>query len=185
MAQRRNSAGWSTKTYKGPLWKVFHPGKYLRSEYRKAKRGMRPGKVFLRVTSLDQVVKLGRTTTTRVNATTRQQDLARANRAAAKKTAAKKTAGKRQDPYAIAAAIPGQNRTAAAQMAKAAQPRKGARTAKSTGVSVVPVRNPDGTFNGSKSLPTFGPAEQAANTRAWQGYVPPELLPKNARTRRR
>lgn len=187
MARRRSAAGWSTKTYKGPLWKVFHPGKYLRSEYRKAKRAMHPGKVFLRVTSLDEVVKLGRTTTTRVNASTRQADLQRAQKktaAAQKKTAAKKTA-KRADPYAAARQIPGRNRAAAAKMVKATQPPKGARTAKRTGASVVPVRNPDGTFNGSKTVPTFGPAEQSANTRAWQGYVAPELLPKNARTRRR
>lgn len=173
MAQRRSSSGWSTKTYKGPLWKVFHPGKYLRSEYRKAKRAMHPGKVFLRVTSLDEVVKLGRTSTTRVNAGTRQTEVQRAAKktaAAQKKTAAKKTAAKRTDPYQVAAGIPQRNRKAAASMAKAAQPRK-----------TVAVRKKNGHFNGRAAM---DPRERAMFERAEQGYVDPRLQARNPRTRR-
>lgn len=188
MSKRRGKSGaWTTKTYKSPLWKYVHPLKYFKAEARKAWRDMSPLKALGRVMSVPEIKAGLRTTTTRVNASTRQADLQRAQKktaAAQKKTAAKKTA-KRADPYAAARQIPGRNRAAAAKMVKATQPPKGARTAKRTGASVVPVRNPDGTFNGSKTVPTFGPAEQAANTRAWQGYVAPELLPKNARTRRR
>lgn len=165
MARRRSSAGWSTKTYKGPLWKVFHPGKHLKSEYRKAKRAMHPGKVFLRVTSLDEVVKLGRTTT-RVNAQTRQAEVQRATKKAA---AAKKTAARRPDPYQVAAGIPQRNRNAAAKMAKAAQPRK-----------AVPVRKKNGQFDGRRSM---RPDDLAAWQRAQGGVVDPVLLPRGARRR--
>jgi len=187
MAQRRSSSGWNTKTYRSPLWKYFHPAKHLRSEYRKARRAMHPGKVLLRVTSLDQVAKLGRTTTTKVNAQSRQRDVQRAAMPPVKKTAAKKTAAKRTDPYGVALGIPAQNRAVAARQAKAAQPAKktaAGRTRKTTATTVVPVRNPDGTFNGSQAVPTFDAAAQDANRRAWTGYVDPALLPRNARTRR-
>lgn len=174
MSERHGKSGaWSTKTYKGPLWKVFHPGKYLRSEYRKAKRAMHPGKVFLRVTSLDEVVKLGRTTTTRVNATTRQADLQRAQKKATagqKKTAAKKTA-KRADPYAAALAIPARNRQAAAKMAKAAAPKKQVARRKTDG---------SGKFDGSKSM---NERDLAAWQRAQGGAVDPVLLPRTPRRR--
>lgn len=175
MAQRRKgSAGWSTKTYKGPLWKVFHPGKHLKSEYRKAKRAMHPGKVFLRVTSLDEVAKLGRTTTTRVNATTRQADLKRAAKKTAagqRKTAAKKTA--KPDPYQVAAGIPQRNRNVAASMAKATQPRK-----------TVAVRKKDGSgkFDGRRSM---RPDDLATYERAQGGAVDPVLLPRTPRRRPR
>lgn len=175
MARRRSSAGWSTKTYKSPLWKVFHPGKYLRSEYRKAKRAMHPGKVFLRVTSLDEVAKLGRTTTTQVNATTRQADVQRAAKKSAagqKKTAAKKTTGKRADPYATALAIPARNRQTAAKVAKAAQPRKAVAKRKTDG---------SGRFDGSKSM---NERDLAAWQRAQGGAVDPVLLPRTPRRRR-
>lgn len=170
--RRKSSAGWSTKTYKGPLWKLFHPGKHLKSEYRKAKRAMRPGKVFLRVTSLDEVVKLGRTTTTRVNAGTRQADLQRAAKktaAAQKKTTAKKAAAKRPDPYQVAAGIPQRNRNAAASMAKAAQPRK-----------TVAVRKKNGQFDGRRSMRAD---DLAAYERAQGGAVDPVLLPRTPRRR--
>lgn len=176
MPPRKGSAGWSTKTYKGPLWKVFHPGKYLRSEYRKAKRAMHPGKVFLRVTSLDEVAKLGRTTTTKVNASTRQADLKRAAKKAPtgqKKTAAKKTTGKRADPYAAALAIPGRNRAAAAKMTKAAAPKKQVARRKTDG---------SGKFDGSKSM---NERDLAAWQRAQGGAVDPVLLPRTPRRRPR
>lgn len=172
MPPRKGSAGWSTKTYKSPLWKVFHPGKYLRSEYRKAKRAMHPGKVFLRVTSLDEVAKLGRTTTTQVNATTRQADMQRAAKkapAAQKKTAAKKTA--KPDPYAAARAIPARNRQAAAKMAKAAAPKKQVARRKADG---------SGRFDGSKSM---NERDLAAWQRAQGGAVDPVLLPRTPRRR--
>lgn len=173
MARRRSPAGWSTKTYKGPLWKVLHPGKYLRSEYRKAKRAMHPGKVFLRVTSLDEVAKLGRTTMTRVNASTRQAEVQRAARKAAagqKKTTAKKTAAK-PDPYAAALAIPARNRQAAAKMTKAAAPKKQVARRKTDG---------SGQFDGSKSM---NERDLAAWQRAQGGAVDPVLLPRAPRRR--
>lgn len=158
MATRRaQSGGWTTKTYKSRWWKVFHPFKYFKAEARKARRDMSPLKALGRVMSVPEVKAGLRTTTTKVNADTRRKQVA----AAQKKTAAKKTTAK-----------------------KAATPVKRA-SGRAASMKDRVVRNPDGTFNGSKSLPTFGPAEQAANARAWQGYVPPELLPKNARTRRR
>lgn len=172
--RRKSSAGWSTKTYKGPLWKVLHPGKHLKSEYRRAKRAMRPGKVFLRVTSLDEVVKLGRTTTTRVNATTRQADVQRATK---KTAAAKKTTAKRRDPYQVAAGIPERNRRAGAQMMKAAQPGAKKKTY---------VQGRDGkmrgskTFDGSKSM---NERDLAAWQRAQDGRVDPVLLPRTPRRR--
>ncbi len=175
-ARRRKgpSGAWTTKTYKSRWWKVFHPGKYLRSEYRKAKRAMHPGKVFLRVTSLDEVAKLGRTTTTRVNASTRQTDLKRATKKAAaqKKTAAKKTTGKRADPYAAALAIPARNRQAAAKIAKAAAPKKQVARRKTDG---------SGQFDGSKSM---NERDLAAWQRAQGGAVDPVLLPRTPRRRR-
>lgn len=174
MARRRSSAGWSTKTYKGPLWKLFHPGKYLRSEYRKAKRAMHPGKVFLRVTSLDEVAKLGRTTTTKVNAGTRQTEVQRAAKKTAagqKKTPAKKTA--KPDPYAAALAIPARNRQAAAKIAKAAAPKKQVARRKTDG---------SGKFDGSKSM---NERDLAAWQRAQGGAVDPVLLPRAPRRRPR
>ena len=168
MARRRKgSAGWTTKRYKSPLWKYVHPVKYLRSEYRKAKRAMHPVKVIGRVTSLDQVARLGRTTTTRVNAGTRQADVRRA----AKKTAAaqKKTAAKRADPYQVAAGIPARNRKAAASMAKATQPGK-----------TVAVRKKNGQFNGRAVM---DPRERALFEQAEQRAVDPVLLPRTPRRR--
>lgn len=171
MSERHGKSGaWSTKTYKGPLWKVFHPGKHLKSEYRKAKRAMHPGKVFLRVTSLDEVVKLGRTTTTRVNATTRQADLQRAQK---KATAGQKKTTKRADPYAAALAIPARNRQAAAKMAKAAAPKKQIARRKTDG---------SGRFDGSKSM---NERDLAAWQRAQGGRVDPVLLPRTPRRRPR
>ena len=156
MSKRRGKSGsWTTKTYRSPLWKYVHPLKYFKAEARKARRDMSPLKALGRVMSVPEVKAGLRTTTTKVNADTRRKQVA----AAQKKTAAKKTTPK-----------------------KAATPVKRA-SGRATPMKDRVVRNPDGTFNGS--TPTFGPAEQAANTRAWQGYVAPELLPKNARTRRR
>ena len=155
MSKRRGKSGvWTTKTYKSRWWKYVHPFKYFKAEARKARRDMSPLKALGRVMSVPEVKAGLRTTTTKVNADTRRKQVA----AAQKKTAAKKTTAK-----------------------KAAIPVKRA-SGRAASMKDRVVRNADGTFNGS--TPTFGPAEQAANTRAWQGYVPPELLPKNARTRR-
>lgn len=156
-ARRRKgpSGAWTTKTYKSRWWKVFHPFKYFKAEARKARRDMSPLKALGRVMSVPEVKAGLRPTTTRVNEQTRRKQVASTQ----KKTAAKKTTAK-----------------------KAATPVKRA-SGRAAPMKDRVVRNSDGTFNGS--TPSFGPAEQAANTRAWQGYVPPELLPKNARTRRR
>jgi hypothetical protein len=89
--------------------------------------------VLLRVSSLDQVAKLGRTQTTQVNEQTRRADLQRA----AKKTTRKQ----RSSTYEAARAIPAQNRTLAAKQAKAAQ--------SASGKKQVPVRGKGGKFDGS------------------------------------
>ena len=175
MARRRNPAGWSTKTYKSPAWKYFHPLKYWGSEYRKAKRGMRPLKALGRVMSVPEIKAGLRTTTTKVNAGTRQADVQRAAKKTAagqKRTAAKKTAAKRPDPYQVAAGIPARNRKAAAGMAKAAQPRKS-----------VAVRKKDGSgrFDGRKAM---DPRERAMFEQAEQRRVDPVLLPRTPRRRR-
>lgn len=175
MARRRNPAGWSTKTYKSPAWKYFHPLKYWGSEYRKAKRGMRPLKALGRVMSVPEIKAGLRTTTTKVNAGTRQADVQRAAKKTAagqKRTAAKKTAAKRPDPYQAAAGIPARNRNAAAKMAKAAQPRK-----------TVAVRKKDGSgkFDGRRSM---RPDDLATYERAQGGAVDPVLLPRTPRRRR-
>lgn len=78
MARRRDSAGWTTRTYHSRWWKYQHPVKYLASEYRKAKRAMRPRKVIARGMSFDQVAWLWRTKTTKVNEKTRRRDVQRA-----------------------------------------------------------------------------------------------------------
>lgn len=156
MSKRRGKSGaWTTKTYKSPLWKYVHPLKYLKAEARKARRDMSPLKALGRVMSVPEVKAGLRTTTTKVNETTRRKQVASTQ----KKTAAKKTTAK-----------------------KTATPVKRA-SGRAASMKDRVVRNSDGTFNGS--TPSFGPAEQAANTRAWQGHIAPELLPKNARTRRR
>lgn len=165
MARRRNPAGWATKTYKGPLWKVFHPFKYFKAEARKARRDMSPLKALGRVMSVPEIKAGLRTTTTRVNATTRQADLQRA----AKKTTAKKAAAKRPDPYQVAAGIPQRNRNAAAGMAKATQPRK-----------AVPVRKKNGQFDGRRSMRAD---DLATYERAQGGAVDPVLLPRTPRRR--
>lgn len=73
-----SSGGWSTKTYRSPLWKYLHPIRYLGSEYRKAKRAMRPDRVAVRGMSWDQFAALWRTKTTKVNERTRRRDAQRA-----------------------------------------------------------------------------------------------------------
>lgn len=169
MTQRRKgSAGWSTKTYKGPLWKVFHPGKYLKSEARKAGYHMRPDRVLWRVFGPGSARPSLKTKTTKVNAGTRQADVQRA----AKKTAAaqKKTTAKK-DPYAAALAIPARNRQAAAKMAKAAAPKKQVARRKTDG---------SGRFDGSKSM---NERDLAAWQRAQGGAVDPVLLPRAPRRR--
>jgi hypothetical protein len=176
MARRRSSSGaWTSKQYKSPLWKYVHPAKYLRSEYRKAKRAMHPVKVIGRVTSLDQVVNLGRTTTTKVNATTRQAEV---QRAAQKKTAAKKTA-KRPDPYAVALAIPAQNRAVGAQQARA----RTAQAKKAAPMSDRVLRGKGGKLAGSR--PALNDDDQQLYRQAKQGYVDPVLLPRSPRRRAR
>jgi hypothetical protein len=174
--RRRSSGGWSSKTYRSPAWKYFHPVQHLRSEYRKAKRAMRPGKVFMRVTSLDEVAKLRHTQTKRVNAQSRRADLARAQKQAVKKTAAKKATGRRPDPYAVAAAIPGQNRRAGAQIARAAAQPGGAK-------KQVPRRKNDGSgqFDGSRSM---SDRDRAAWQNALNGGVPADFAPRRVGARR-
>ena len=159
-----------------------------RSPLKKALRAMAPQRVLWRAVSGPEFMRGMRqafgTRTVRVTGQTRRKQVA----AAQKKTAAAaKKAAKRADPYADARKIPAANRAVAARQAKTAQPAKRTASARASkvGAGVVPVRNPDGTFNGSKSLSTFGPSEQAANTRAWQGYVDPAMLPRNSRTRKR
>lgn len=166
MAQRRNSADWSTKTYKGPLWKYVHPVKYLKAEARTARRQMSPLRALGRVMSVPEIKAGLRTTTTRVNAGTRQADVQRATKKAA---AAKKTAAKRPDPYQVAAGIPARNRRTAASMAKAAQPRK-----------TVAVRKKNGQFNGRAVM---DPREREMFEQAEQRRVDPVLLPRTPRRR--
>lgn len=99
----------------------------------------------------------------------------RARAAAVKKTASKKSAGKgRSDAYAAARQIPARNQAVAkkAAAATAAARKPGARKS-AAGNVLVPKRNPDGTFDGMVSFPTFGPAEQAAYERALRGQVDP------------
>lgn len=171
MARRRSGSagGWSTTTYRGPLWKYTHPLAYLGSEYRKAKRAMHPKRVAVRVLSLDEVAKATRTQTKRVNAQTRQAQVQRAT-----KQAAKKAADGKADPYAVARGIPQQNRQAAAKLAKATQP-----AAKKT----VAKRKTDGSgrFDGSKSMTD---RDRGAYERARAGYVDPVLRPRGARRAR-
>jgi hypothetical protein len=156
----------------------------LHRAYRKAKHDMRPDRAAGRVLSIPEI-KAGLRTSTRTSAASRKKQIAKGKVVPTKKTAAKKTT-KAADPYAAALGIPAQNRAAAAGQAKSAQSAKKAaapRTAKAASTPV-PVRNPDGTFNGSRSVPTFGPAEQERNRQAWTGYVDPALRVRNSRTRR-
>lgn len=71
------------KTYRGPLWKVFHPVRYLKAEYRTARRQMRPGRILWRVFGPGTAAPTLKTKTTRVTAATRQRDVRRMARAAA------------------------------------------------------------------------------------------------------
>lgn len=141
-----------------------------RSPLKKALRAMAPHRVLWRAMSGPEIKSALRTSTKKVTVQTRQADV---QRSAKKTTAAKKAAAKRADPYVVALAIPGQNRTAAAKAAKAAQP-----TAKKT----VAVRKRNGQFDGRM---TMNPAELARFEQAEQRFVDPSLLPRNARTRRR
>lgn len=92
MAQRRRSGSPSVRAYRGPLFKLAHPVKYLTAEARLARRGMAPGKVAARVFSLDQVKAALRTQTVRVTAESRAKQAEAWRRGAAKKTAAAKRA---------------------------------------------------------------------------------------------
>lgn len=145
-----------------------------RGPLKKALAAMRPDRVLFRALSGPEVVSAVRsktaTRTTRVNAQTRQAQVQRA----AKKTAAKKAAGK-PDPYAAALAIPGQNRQAAAKLAKAAQPKKAAP------MSERAIRGKGGRLAGSR--PALSADDQAAYQRAKGGYVDPSLLPRTPRRR--
>lgn len=179
MAQRRNSAGWSTKTYKSPVWKYFHPLKHFKAEARKVRRDMSPLKALGRVMSVPEIKAGLRTTTTRVNAGTRQAEVQRATKkaAAAKKTTAKKTTAKRPDPYQVAAGVPERNRRAGAQMMKAAQPGAKKKTY---------VQGRDGKMRGSKTFDgskTMNERDLAAWQRAQGGSVDPVLLPRTPRRR--
>jgi hypothetical protein len=87
-----------------------------------------------------------------------------------KKAAAKKPAKGRGDVYAAARQVPARNQATAKKNAAAA--KKAGKTA-AAGRVQVPKRNPDGTFNGSVSFPSFGPREQAAYERALRGHVDP------------
>ena len=167
-ARKARSGGWTTKTYRNRWWKVFHPFKYFKAEARKAHRGMSPLKALGRVMSVPEIKAGLRTTTTKVNAGTRQAEVQRATKKAA---AAKKTMAKRPDPYQVAAGIPQRNRNAAANMAKATQPRK-----------TVAVRKKDGSgrFDGRKAM---DPREREMFEQAEQRRVDPVLLPRTPRRR--
>lgn len=169
MSKRRGKSGaWTTKTYKSQWWKYVHPLKYFKAEARKARRGMSPLKALGRVMSVPEIKAGLRTTTTKVNAGTRQAEV---QRAAKKAAAAQKKTTAKKDPYAAARAIPARNRQAAAKMAKAAQPRKAVAKRKTDG---------SGRFDGSKSM---NERDLAAWQRAQGGAVDPVLLPRTPRRR--
>lgn len=152
----------------------------LHRAYRKAKHDMRPDRALGRVLSVPEVMaglRSLRRPTTRTSAASRKKQVATgkivpAKKTTAKKTAAKKSATKRAAPYAAAMALPGQNRQAAAKVAKAAQP-----AAKKT----VAVRKRNGQFDGRKSM---RPDDLAAYERAQGGYVDPGMRIRNSQTRR-
>lgn len=95
--------------------------------------------------------------------------------------AAKKTAGKRPNAYEAAAKIPARNQAAAKKNAAAAK-KAGKGTA--SGRVQIPKRNPDGTFNGSVSSPSFGPREQAIYERQLAGWVDPAQQVRQPRRRK-
>lgn len=170
-----SAGGWDVRTYRSPLWKYAHPVKYLKAEARKARRDMNPLRVASRGLSINDAKSALRTTTKRVDAQTRQRDVQRAQAAAtraAKKTTATKTASK-QDPYAVALAIPEKNRRAGAQIAKAAAPKKAAP------MSERAIRGKGGKLAGSR--PALSADDQEAYQRAKGGYVDPVLRPRGAR----
>jgi hypothetical protein len=107
-----------------------------------------------------------------------------ATKASAQKSrtaAAKKAAGKKTPAYEAAKKIPARNQAAAKKTAAAAK-RTGKKAA--PGAVQVPQRNPDGTFNGSVSFPTFGPREQAAYERALRGQLDPVQQVRQPRRKR-
>lgn len=169
------SGGWTVKKTKTPLWKYVHPVKHLKNEARRARRQMVPGKVLGRFFSVPEIRAAVGTKTVRVNAETRRKQAATAEKRAGRPVAAKKTAAKRgkQDPYAVALAIPERNRKAGAAMAKSAQPAKKA----------VAVRKKDGSgrFDGRKVM---APHELDAYTAAQHAPTDPALFTRNLRGRR-
>lgn len=148
----------------------------LHRAYRKAKHDMRPDRAIGRMLSVPEI-KAALRTSTRTSAASRKKQVATGKivptKKTVKKTAAKKSVAKRTDPYAAARAIPGQNRQAAAKVAKAAQPAAKKTTYK---------RNPKtGQFDGRKSM---RPDDLAAYERAQGGYVDPGMRIRNSQTRR-
>lgn len=163
---------------------------YLAREVRKAARAMRPDRVFLRFMTGGRYQTVGGlmrgvTHTGRKSIPMRPVPPGSAlptTKAAAKRARAtvaqvkggSKGAPKKTPAYEAAKAIPARNRAVAkkAGVASYAAKKPGARKGP-VGRVQVPQRNPDGTFNGSVSFPTFGPAEQAAYERALRGQVDP------------
>ena len=164
-----------------------------RSPLKRAARAMRPDRVLARFMSGGRHQTFGAIvrSPTRVTHTYRMADEQKLTakqravapsargRGGAKKAAAKKPA--KGDVYAAARQIPGRNQAVAKKAAAA-----GARTGKKTaaGTVQVPKRNPDGTFDGSASFPTFGPREQAAYERALRGQVDPAQQVRQPRRRK-
>ena len=151
-----------------------------RSPLKKALRAMAPHRVLWRAMSGPEVASAirskTRTQTVRVTAQTRQAQVQRAAKQATKKTAAaKKTAAGKADPYAVALAIPGQNRQAAAKLAKATAPKKAAPMSERV------LRGEGGRLAGSR--PALNAEDQAAYQRAKGGYVDPQLQARGLRRR--
>lgn len=161
---------------------------YLASEARKAARGMRPDRVLARFFSGGKhatwggIARAATGTKPPKSIPMRAVPLgsplpttkAAAQRARASAAQKKTTAKKQPSAYEAAKKIPARNQAAAkkAAAATAAARKPGARKS-AAGNVLVPKRNPDGTFDGMVSFPTFGPAEQAAYERALRGQVDP------------
>jgi hypothetical protein len=164
---------------------------YLGSKARRAARQMMPHRVLWRFAFSGRAFPSRRRVKARFAertvATGSREDYERMRAAAgrpAKKTAASKTAvtkvgGKgRGDVYAAARQIPARNQAAAKKTAAGSKKKTAA------GRVQVPRRNPDGTFDGSVSFPSFGPREQAAYERALRGQVDPVQHVRQPRRRK-
>ncbi len=88
-------------------------------------------------------------------------------------------------PMPTTKASAAKSRAAAAKKrpAKKATAKKPTVKRTAAGKVQIPKRNPDGTFDGSVSFPTFGPREQAAYERALRGQVDPGQQVRQPRRR--